>query len=550
MNDTVKPLEPPAVPARGHRSLRRVLLWAGSVTAILIVCIVIAGEILLHRAGPMIKAKVIETLSTRFDSRVDLAEFHVSVVRGFEVSGSGLKLYPNHLAMEDPLLQVDRFSFHALSWRELFASPMYIHKVQVNGLEIHLPPKDQRANMPSLGETQKRGVDESHGRIRIVVGEILINNAYLIIENNKPGKLPVQFIIHKVRLDSVGAGRPMKFEATLINPKPTGNIASSGDFGPFNSESPADTAVRGKYTFSKADLSSIRGIGGMLSSTGTYQGQLNNIIVDGETSTPDFRLTSADHPVPLNTKFHAIVDGTNGDVHLQPVDAWLKQTQIVARGDVVRIAGAPGRDIRLEVTVQPGRMEDLLQLVEKTRPTLMTGQVFLHANFDLPPGPESVTDKLRLKGTFNVLDAHFILSKIQSRLDELSLRGQGHAELAKQESEAMKRGDVRAGTAADVASEMRGNFAFGGEKLSIGQLNFRVPGADIALSGNYLLNGQVLNFTGTARLDAHVSQMVTGWKSWLLRPVDPFFAKDGAGTEVPVKITGTRTQPQFGLDFH
>jgi hypothetical protein len=43
--------------------------------------------------------------------------------------------------------------------------------------------------------------------------------------------------------------------------------------------------------------------------------------------------------------------------------------------------------------------------------------------------------------------------------------------------------------------------------------------------------------------------MMTGWKSILLRPVDPFFSKHGAGTEVPIKITGTRSEPKFGLDF-
>ena len=43
--------------------------------------------------------------------------------------------------------------------------------------------------------------------------------------------------------------------------------------------------------------------------------------------------------------------------------------------------------------------------------------------------------------------------------------------------------------------------------------------------------------------------MTTGWKSILLKPVDPFFSKDGAGTEVPVRITGTESEPHFGLDF-
>ena len=52
-----------------------------------------------------------------------------------------------------------------------------------------------------------------------------------------------------------------------------------------------------------------------------------------------------------------------------------------------------------------------------------------------------------------------------------------------------------------------------------------------------------------AEVAGELSQMMTGWKSILLKPVDPFFSKHGAGTEVPFKVTGTRSEPHFGLDF-
>ena len=51
-------------------------------------------------------------------------------------------------------------------------------------------------------------------------------------------------------------------------------------------------------------------------------------------------------------------------------------------------------------------------------------------------------------------------------------------------------------------------------------------------------------------MEAKLSQMTTGWKSILLKPVDPFFAKHGNGAEIPFKITGTRAEPHFGVDFH
>ncbi|MGA8528415.1 MAG: hypothetical protein WB622_01795, partial [Acidobacteriaceae bacterium] len=375
------------------------------------------------------------------------------------------------------------------------------------------------------------------------------DQATLVIENGKPNKVPLNFVIHRLVLKSVAAGQPMKFHATLVNPRPIGNIDSSGDFGPFNADSPGDTSVRGTYSFSHADLNSIKGIGGMLASTGSYQGQLDNITVDGETTTPNFSLDIANHALPLNTKFHAIVDGTNGDTWLQPVDAWLRHTHIIAKGEIVRMPNVQGRDIRLDVTVDPGNIQDLLYLADKAPQPLMNGQVTLHTQFDLPPGPEEVPKKLRLKGSFQLIDIHFPDPKIQSKVDELSLRGQGHPKTAQQEGDALKNGNNQAATAADVASEMRGNFTLGGGEITLPTLNYRVPGAEVALQGTYNITNQNLDFTGKARLDAHVSQMVTGWKSWLLKPVDPFFAKDGAGTQVPLKIGGTSAHPSIGLNF-
>jgi hypothetical protein len=44
---------------------------------------------------------------------------------------------------------------------------------------------------------------------------------------------------------------------------------------------------------------------------------------------------------------------------------------------------------------------------------------------------------------------------------------------------------------------------------------------------------------------------MTGVKSVLAKPLDPFFKKDGAGTVIPISITGTRDEPVFAATvFH
>ncbi len=69
------------------------------------------------------------------------------------------------------------------------------------------------------------------------------------------------------------------------------------------------------------------------------------------------------------------------------------------------------------------------------------------------------------------------------------------------------------------------------------------------MAGGYGLRSGAIDLDGTVRLDAKVSQMTTGIKSLLLRPVDRFFARDGAGTVLPIRIRGTRGKPKFVLDI-
>ncbi|MGB7189612.1 MAG: hypothetical protein WBD10_05710 [Acidobacteriaceae bacterium] len=513
----------------------RVTAWVGFAVFLLFAAAFIIFAIYFHRAEPILKQRVVQTLSSRYDSRVELATFNVSAWHGFEVTGSGLKLYPNHLQMTDPLFAIQKFTFR-IDWQGLLRTPMHVHGVHIYGLDIHLPPKQQRGDLPSANPG-----GSSSGKVSIIVDRLEIDHASLVLGTNKPGKVPLDFEISQIELHAIGAGHPMRFHATLINPKPIGNIDTTGSFGPFAEHDPGSTPVSGTYKFSHADLGTFKGIGGILSSTGKYEGTLNNITVDGETDTPDFSLDTAGHPMPLHTIFHAVVDGTNGDTHLDPVDATLLHSHILARGDVVSIPGQ-GHNITLDVTVQPGRLEDMLTLAAATQPPVMTGALVMHTKFQLPPGPDSVTQKLRLKGSFAVTGVHFTDPKVQDEIDQLSLRGQGKPEKAKE--------DAAHTINANVTSAMKGNFALDNSRIIITGLHYTVPGADIAMSGTYTLNSSRVDFHGTARLKAKISQMVSGWwKSLLLKPVDPFFSKNGAGTEVPIQITGTRNDLHFGLDF-
>ncbi len=204
---------------------------------------------------------------------------------------------------------------------------------------------------------------------------------------------------------------------------------------------------------------------------------------------------------------------------------------------MVRTTNHQGHSVQLDVVIAKGKIEDLLKLAIHTDPPIMTGVVRLKTKFDLPPGEPDVANRLKLSGNFGVSGAQFTNDKIQGKIDALSRRSQGKPKLAQ---------DNIPDT---VHSGLTGTFGLDNGLISFSQLEFMVPGTRVNLTGTYSLDGNQFDFHGNVRMDAKLSQMVTGWKSILLKPADPFFSKNGAGTEIPVKITGTESEPHFGTDF-
>jgi hypothetical protein len=238
----------------------------------------------------------------------------------------------------------------------------------------------------------------------------------------------------------------------------------------------------------------------------------------------------AGNSVPLQTRFEVLVDGTNGNTVLSPVHATLGKTKFTTSGAVLKQEGDLRRTINLDVNMPDGYLNDVLRLARKGQP-FMEGRLALKTKVVLPPLAEKVREKLILDGRFEVMDAKFLKSNIQDQIDTLSRRGQGQPKNMAVD---------------EVVSDMKGVFRLEDEKLTFRNLSFAVPGARVNLAGTYDLDADALDFLGALRLQAKVSQTMTGWKRWALKPVDPFFAKEGAGTFIRIAVTGSSRQPQFG----
>jgi hypothetical protein len=143
-------------------------------------------------------------------------------------------------------------------------------------------------------------------------------------------------------------------------------------------------------------------------------------------------------------------------------------------------------------------------------------------------------DRLNLRGQFRIRGAQFTSTTIQDKIDALSRRGRGEPRAVDEES---------------AISNLEGDFILQDGLASFSKLTFGVPGATVALNGNYNLTSESLDFRGSLRLQAKLSQTVTGVKSLFLKVADPLFKRTDAGTVLAIKVTGTREKPFLGVDL-
>jgi hypothetical protein len=504
--------------------------------AILFMGVFIAGRNLRGRLEPMVKEQAIRYLEDRFHADVELAVLHIQLPRlstiGLifhkqrgaivQVDGEGLSM--RRPGMSDPLFLIDKLHF-SVDIASILEPRKTVDSVSLQGVRITLPPKGDAA--PGPKEHRLKSV------LPVQIEQVDIRDATLVILPKDKTRQPLNYQISHVLLTPVGPDAPLNYSADLNIPKPPGHVLSKGHFGPWNADVPGGTALDGDYSFEHADLGVFNGIAGILSSTGRFQGTLAAINAKGEAYVPDFRLTMSGNRVPLRTRFEVLVDGTNGNTVLQPVHATLGTTNFTTTGAIVKHDNDPRRSISLNVAIPDGYLPDLLRLAMKGSP-FMDGRVTMNTRIDIPPLNSKVRQKLLLDGTFSLREARFLKSTIQSQIDGLSRHAQGEPKNEEIDS---------------VASNMKGSFRLENQVMTFRSLSFDVPGAGVALAGTYNLQYQDLRFQGTLKLDAKVSEMVTGWKSVLLRPIDPLFEKNGAGTFLNILVQGDARHPRFGVKF-
>lgn len=474
---------------------------------------------------PAMHDALVRTLADKLDADVELQSFEVATFPRIRIHGDGLRLRLKGQAESAPLIDVAHFEVVG-GVLDMLHRPRRFDKVTIDGLRITIPPRS--------GHDRESGAKAALQTVEgpIVIEHLEARHATLVIVPRNPAKEPRVWDIARLDMNLVGFNRAMPFSATLTNPIPRGNIAATGTFGPWRAHDPASTPVSGRYAFTDVDLGTIDGIGGSLTSEGDFAGLLSRIDVRGTTSSPDFHVDVTGQPVSLDTRFHAIVDGTDGDTYLPSIDARILGTSLTASGAVVGTPGVKGRTVKLDVDMPHGRLEDVLTLGVRSRRPVMTGGITLRTSFLLPPGKGKVADRLQLGGRFALNDTRFTDPQVHAQLVSLSRRSQG-----KGPDEPAQR----------VVSDMRGNFVLRNGTLRFDPLTFGVPGADVRLAGTYRLRSGAIDLDGTLAMDAPVSKAVGGVKGFFLKVADPLFRRHGSGAVLPIRIDGTREKPEFHM---
>lgn len=469
------------------------------------------------RLWPFAEPPVLQDLREASDSQVQVRAFHRTY---FPFPGCILEglVFNRGPADSKPFIAIDKVTIRG-TYFGLFSNR--VNLINAEGM---------RVSIPAFGTGKAFHTTPS----KLVIGEIVANGSSIEFASRNPEKKPLRFDIHEASLREVGSNTPLTYRLKVHNPEPPGEVATTGKFGAWNRNDPAQTPISGEYTFEHADLSVYHGISGFLYSKGKFRGTLAHIDISGATDTPDFEVKSGGHPVKLTTQFSAYVDATHGDTFLKRVDADFGRTHVVAEGSIAKSPNGKSKTALIDLRSSDARIEDLLLLFVKAKRAPMSGRVTLRADTEIPPGKQRFLEKIKLHGSFGIAAGTFSKPSTQEGVNKLSAGARGEKDPADPET---------------VLTDLTGQLDLHDGISTFYDLSFGVPGATARLHGTYNVLDEKIDLRGQMQVASKISNTTSGAKSFLLKVMEPFFKKRHRGEIVPVRISGTYDHPSFGLDL-
>ena len=428
-----------------------------------------------------------------------------------------------------PIITVEKLTIQG-SITGLFSSPKRLAVVRVVGMHMIVPPE--------LDEPDNNHValNAGPGGKSLAISKITADGAVLEFVREDRQEKPYVLKIDRLGITDVGSGAPMSYRATLTNTEPPGVIRCEGKFGPWNPTDVGATPVSGTYTYGNIELSHFQSIYGVGQARGQFSGPLSRIENHGSVDVSEFRVDGSNHTVPLAATFEATVNGTNGDVLLNPAVARFRRTRIEVRGWIAGHAQEKSKTASFDLTVPQGRVDDLLYLFTKDEPG-MSGNVTVTGKFLWPPGPRKFLEKIRMDMVFGMNGSRFTSVNTQGSIDRISESAQGEKKTAEVE-------DPRT-----AFSQVRGNIQVRNGIAAISNGSFQVSGADAAVHGTYNVLNQGVDLHGTLDTRGHLSDTTSGFKAVVLKAINPLFKKRNSTRIIPFEITGSYGDTKVGIDW-
>ena len=492
------------------------------------VVIVAAGALLavavvfISANWPYRHRKIAPMLEDVLASQVTFTGYHRTYFPNPGFVATGITMRRKSAPNLPPLGFVDTMVVQG-TWSDLIMLRQRVELVDVTGLHIVVPPigsKENREDFPPGSGSDFDGPDT-------MIERLVVHKSLLEIQ--RKAEKPLSFPIKQLEIRNLHKGEALTYAVDMQNAIPTGHVLAHGSMGPIHGRTFLSTPVSGNFAFTEVNLHDLGEISGTLNARGLFKGTLASMEVETRTETRNFAVKDG-KPTPVEGTMRGTLLGSNADLDIHAIELKIRETSIRAVGS---IKGNP-KLTNFDISVERGQADNVMQpFVHNEVP--ITGSVWLKSHAYVGPPGDGFMERLRLTGTLDVPAEKLSDPQAEKNLSAFSERAQGNSK----PNTGVDKDNKPTDATKDALSSLKGAVLIENGVVSTSRITFKVPGAQATMAGTFRFHGEIAHLTGDLKMDTDISHTATGFKSFLLKPLAPFFKKKNAGAVVPIAVTGT-----------
>jgi hypothetical protein len=490
------------------------------------VSIVAAGALLAVAAvfisanWPYRGRKIRPMLEDMLASQVSFTSYHRTYWPNPGFVATGITMRRKSALNLPPLGHIDTLVVEG-RWPDLLLLQRRVQLVDITGFHVVVPAIGSKENRQDFPPGSSKDFDGP----QTMIERLMMHKSLLEIMRTNGERY--SFPLKQLEIRNVHHGEAMTWAVDMENAIPHGRILARGSMGPIKGAKFINTPVSGNFAFTEVKLQDVGEIGGVLNSRGVFKGTLQSMDVEASAITKNFTVTDG-KPTPIEGTIQTTLHASNGELEVRSIDLKVRETGVHAVGTI----NGKHNATNLDIAVDHGRAEDLMRpFVHDEVP--IRGRVTLTTHAYLGPPGNGFMERLRMAGELKVPAEKVTDEKTEKNLSAFSERAQG-----KEKNTGLETGPKAPPPGTDVVSSLDGPVRVQNGVVSTPHVTFRVPGAEATLAGTFRFHDQAVHMTGKLKMDTDISHTAKGFKSFLLKPLAPFFKKKNAGAMIPIAVTG------------